>query len=103
MQGGAIPELLHQSKLIQQQVMPLKSSDTPSKAPAPEAKARLGARALWGMLALSVVTVAGLCFAWWHPEQTLWHFVVVTQLIPLFYLALTWWIASRASEDSPHV
>jgi hypothetical protein len=54
------------------------------------------------MLALAVVTVAGLCFAWWHPEQTLWHFVVVTQMIPLFYLALTWWIASRSSEGADH-
>jgi hypothetical protein len=101
-QGGAIPESVVQSKLIQQQVMPLSSSDTPVQAQAPEAKGTLRARALGGMLALSVVTIAGLFFAWWHPAQTLWHFVVVTQMIPLFYLALTWWIASRPSEDSLH-
>ncbi len=82
--------------------MPLPSSDTPVQAQTPEAKGLLGARALGGMLALAVVTVGGLCFAWWHPVQTLWHFVVVTQMIPLFYLALTWWIASRPTEDSQH-
>jgi hypothetical protein len=54
------------------------------------------------MLALTVVTLGGLCFAWWHPEDTLWHFVVVTQMIPLFYLALAWWVARRPPEGSQH-
>ena len=62
-----------------------------------------GARALWGMVALVCVTAGGLCFAWWHPEHTLWHFFVVTQLIPLFYLGLSWWTAARPASESDHV
>ena len=57
---------------------------------------------LGGMVALACVTAGGLCFAWWHPEHTLWHFFVVTQLIPLFYLGLSWWTASRPATESDH-
>lgn len=54
------------------------------------------------MLALVGVTTAGLCFAWWYPQETLWHFFAVTQLIPLFYLVLSWWTAVPQPEDSEH-
>lgn len=60
----------------------------------------LGVRVRLAMGLLAVVTVAGLCFAWWYPEDTLWHFFIVTQLVPLFYLGLSWWIARHAPEDN---
>ena len=82
--------------------MPFSSSRPPAQDKAPVPSVALGARALWGMLALTVVTLGGLCFAWWYPEHTLWHFVVVTQMIPLFYLALAWWVARRPTEGSQH-
>jgi hypothetical protein len=102
-EGGAIPEFFSQSKLIKQQPMPFSSSEPSEKTQAPVTVGHSGARALWSMLALAGVTVGGLCFAWWHPEHTLWHFFVVTQVIPLFYLGLAWWTASRPSGNSEHV
>jgi hypothetical protein len=82
--------------------MPSAPSDTLDNFKATVARRGPGARALCGMLVLACVTVGGLCFAWWHPEHTLWHFFVVTQLIPLFYLGLSWWTAARPATESDH-
>lgn len=83
--------------------MPSSSSVPPQQAKAVASEAGAVSRVGWGMGALAVVTTAGLCFAWWHPQDTLWHFLVVTQLIPLFYLGLSWWTAVPRSKDSDHV
>lgn len=99
-EGGAIPEFVVRSKLIQQQVMPSSSSANSKNGQAAAAQAGAGLRVCLGMLALIGVTVGGLCFAWWHPQDTLWHFFVVTQLIPLFYLGLAWWTAADTSGDA---
>ena len=99
-EGGAIPEFVGRSKLIQQQVMPSSSSANPKNGQAAAAKAGSGLRVCLGMLALITVTLGGLFFAWWHPQDTLWHFFVVTQLIPLFYLGLAWWTAADKPGDA---
>lgn len=79
--------------------MPSSPFDTPKDGQSAVAQAGSGLRVFLGMLALIAVTLAGLCFAWWHPQDTLWHFVVVTQLVPLFYLGLAWWTAADKPED----
>ena len=38
-------------------------------------------------------TLLGLGLAWAQPQATLWHFWGVTQLLPVFYLALSVWAA----------
>lgn len=78
------------------------SSVNPKPAKAVAAEAGAASRVRVAMLALVGVTTAGLCFAWWYPQETLWHFFAVTQLIPLFYLVLSWWTAVPQPEDSAH-
>ena len=66
--------------------------------PAPDSL-RARTRARIGVLLLAVITVAGLCGAWWWPERTEWHYLVVTQIIPLCYVALAWLVARRRPEE----
>ena len=65
--------------------------------------ARQRSRARIGVLLLAVITVAGLCTAWWWPERTEWHYLIVTQLVPLCYVALAWWVARRRPAEGDHV
>ena len=60
-------------------------------------RARIRARI--GVLLLILITVTGLCGAWWWPESTEWHYLLVTQAIPLCYVALAWWVAHRRPEE----
>ncbi len=50
-------------------------------------------RALWVVGCLTLGTTLALVWAWAHPAATVWHFWGVTQLLPLFYLALSIWAA----------
>ena len=56
-------------------------------------------RARIGVLLLALITLIVLCMAWWWPERTEWHYLVVTQLIPLCYAALAWWVARRRPAE----
>jgi hypothetical protein len=38
-------------------------------------------------------TLAALVLAWAHPDATVWHFLGVTQLLPVYYLGLSVWAA----------
>lgn len=38
-------------------------------------------------------TVAALVLSWAHPQDTVWQFWAVTQVLPVFYLLLTVWAA----------
>ena len=58
-----------------------------------------GAILLMIVLLLALITLMGLCMAWWWPERTEWHYLVVTQLIPLCYAALAWWVARRRPAE----
>jgi cyanate permease len=66
--------------------------------PAPDST-RARRRARIGVVLLVLITVAGLCGAWWWPERTEWHYLLVTQAIPLCYVALAWWVARRRPEE----
>jgi hypothetical protein len=44
---------------------------------------------------LTLITVAGLVGAWYWPARTEWHFLIITQCIPLCYLGLAWWGSHR--------
>jgi len=70
---------------------------TPSD-PAPTS-ARVRRRSRIGVLLLTLITTAGLCGAWWWPERTEWHYLLVTQVIPLCYVALAWWVAHRRMDE----
>ena len=74
----------------------------PAMAPE-EPTARERTRARIGVLLLALITLAGLCSAWWWPERTEWHYLIVTQLVPLCYVALAWWFARRRSAEEDHV
>ncbi|MBU3653062.1 MAG: hypothetical protein FGM44_08255 [Limnohabitans sp.] len=65
--------------------------------------ARQRARARIGVLLLANITVAGLVGAWWWPERTEWHYLLVTQLLPLCYVALAWWVARHRPQEDDHV
>lgn len=74
----------------------------PAAAPdVPNARQRLRARI--GVLLLALITLAGLCMAWWWPERTEWHYLIVTQLVPLCYVLLAWWFARRRPSEGDHV
>jgi len=74
----------------------------PTLAPdAPTARQR--ARARIGVLLLALITVGGLCVAWWWPERTEWHYLIVTQLVPLCYVMLAWWVTRRRPAEEDHV
>ena len=45
-------------------------------------------RSVWILTLLVSGTLLGLGLAWAQPQATLWHFWGVTQLLPVFYLAL---------------
>jgi len=50
-------------------------------------------RALWIVGLLVTGTLAALVLAWAHPDATVWHFLGVTQLLPVYYLGLSVWAA----------
>jgi hypothetical protein len=58
------------------------------------------ARSVWivGLLILS--TSISLVWAWSQPQATLWHFWVVTQCVPIFYLVLSVWAAWPLSDEA---
>ena len=61
--------------------------------------ARQRARARIGVLLLALITLMGLSMAWWWPERTEWHYLIVTQLIPLCYVLLAWWVTRRRPDE----
>jgi hypothetical protein len=65
--------------------------------------APLRARARVGVWLLTIMTVTGLCGAWWWPERTEWHYLIVTQVIPLGYVGLAWWVARRRPGEGDDV
>jgi hypothetical protein len=65
--------------------------------------ARQRARARIGVLLLALITLLGLSMAWWWPERTEWHYLVVTQFIPLCYAVLAWWVAHRRPDEEDRV
>ena len=50
-------------------------------------------RSVWILTLLVSGTLLGLGLSWAQPQATLWHFWGVTQLLPVFYLALSVWAA----------
>jgi len=58
---------------------------------------------MWGVIGLVVVTVAALWTAWRWPDQTLMHFWLVTQVVPVVYLFLAWWGVDTASAHDSNV
>lgn len=58
-------------------------------------------RALWIVGLLFSVTTLALLLAWSYPQSTLWHFLGVTQLLPLFYLVLSVWAAWPVAGKDP--
>jgi hypothetical protein len=70
-------------------------SENPSPSPAePEAIPHAhhlptrGKQVLWLLLCVTLVAVT---LVWWFPNESLLHFWVVTQILPLLYCALTYW------------
>ena len=63
--------------------------------PATQADQRLSGRAKVLLSALALVTLVGVGMVWLFPNESVWHFVIVTQLLPLIYCVLTYW-ASHA-------
>jgi hypothetical protein len=64
--------------------------DAPPHAHTERARRR---RAVWVVLSLTLGTTLALVLAWASPASTVWHFWGVTQLLPVFYLALSVWAA----------
>lgn len=48
-------------------------------------------RALLGVVLMVVLTVGSLGLAWIFPDATWFHFLWVTQVVPVLYLLLAWW------------
>ena len=73
-------------------------------APVPDpATTRWRVRARLGVLLLVLLTTMGLCGAWWWPERTEWHYLIVTQFIPMCYVGLAWWFAHRRLDEGDDV
>jgi len=53
---------------------------------------------LTGIGLLVLITVVGLFGAWYWPARTEWHFLIITQCIPLCYLGLAWWGSHRDKD-----
>jgi cyanate permease len=60
-------------------------------------------RARIGVMLLANITMAGLVGAWWWPERTEWHYLIVTQCIPLCYVALAWWTVRHRPDEETDV
>ena len=58
-------------------------------------------RAYWIVGLLVAGTLAALILSFAHPEATVWHFLGVTQLLPLFYLVLSVWAAWPLDNEDP--
>ncbi|WP_146100050.1 hypothetical protein [Limnohabitans sp. TS-CS-82] len=56
-------------------------------------------RAFWGVLCLFGVTLLAMAWAWHWPDQSLLHFWLVAQAMPVFYVILAWWGAQAPTED----
>ena len=57
-------------------------------------------RAVWIVGLLISGTLAALVLAWAYPEATVWHFLGVTQLVPVFYLCLSVWAAWPLGDEA---
>jgi hypothetical protein len=57
-------------------------------------------RAFVGVLCLFGVTLLAMAWAWHWPDQTLLHFWLVAQAMPVLYVVLAWWGAQAPAEDS---
>jgi hypothetical protein len=55
---------------------------------------------MWGVIGLVAVTVAALWVAWRWPDQTLMHFWLVTQVVPVVYLLLAGWGVEAPSHEN---
>ena len=56
-----------------------------------QANGHLSARSKWILLALTLVTVMGIGLVWWQPQESLWHFWLIAQALPVVYCLLTYW------------
>lgn len=51
----------------------------------------LSFRSVWVLGLLALVTVMAVTLVWLWPDESLWHFVWVTQVLPLGYCLLAYW------------
>jgi hypothetical protein len=51
------------------------------------------------VLCLFGVTLLAMAWAWHWPDQSLLHFWLVAQAMPVFYVILAWWGAQAPTED----
>ena len=62
-------------------------------APVPVARANehLSRRAKTVLWLLASITLVSVTLVWFFPDESLWHFWLITQTLPLIYCALTYW------------
>ena len=51
----------------------------------------LSFRSVLVLVLLALVTVMAVTLVWLWPDESLWHFVWVTQVLPLGYCLLAYW------------
>ena len=51
----------------------------------------LSFRSVLVLVLLALVTVSAVVLVWLWPDESLWHFVWVTQVLPLGYCLLAYW------------
>ena len=56
-----------------------------------QAGGHLSARSKWVLLALTLVTLMGVGLVWWMPQESMWHFWLIAQALPVVYCLLTYW------------
>jgi hypothetical protein len=62
-----------------------------ASAPVGRGDERLSRRAktvLWLLVSVTLLAVTGV---WLFADESLWHFWIITQALPLIYCALTYW------------
>jgi hypothetical protein len=85
------------------ELKPPPSNDVCATAPKAVVRSLSHGRAFLGVLSLFGVTVLAMAWAWHWPDQTLWHFWLVAQAMPVFYVVLVWWGAQAPTEDGDAV
>ena len=59
---------------------------------------------LSGLAGLVLLTVGSLCLAWWWPDQTLMHFWLVAQAVPvLYWVLIAFYVRDSEQEDGDDV
>ena len=68
------------------------SSSTPhAPVPLERANERLSRRAKTVLWLLASITLLSVTLVWFFPDESLWHFWLITQALPLIYCALAYW------------